>query len=135
MIRSFADETTRDLFGNVNSKSARRLPNTAWRAVQRKLKQLDLVTRLDDLQIPPDSDLNALKGNEAGRHAIKLNDQYRITFRWEGQDACDVCCEDYLITVTYFQAAIRCSARCIRVRRAARSRRVKVHWNGVAARV
>jgi toxin HigB-1 len=94
-IHLCADETTRDLFGNINSKSARRIPNTAWKAVQRKLKQLDLVTRLDDLQIPPGNDLHALKGDQAGRHAIKVNDQYRVTFRWEGHDAFDVCCEDY----------------------------------------
>ena len=91
VIRSFADEATRDLFGGVNSKAARRIPNPAWR----KLKQIDLVTNLDDLQIPPGNNLHALKGNQAGRHAIKVNDQYRITFRWEGHDAYDVCCEDY----------------------------------------
>ena len=95
VIRSFADETTRDLFGNVNSKAARRIPNTAWKAAQRKLKQLDLVAKLDDLNIPPGNDLHALKDDQVGRHAIRGNDQYRITFRWEGRDACDVCCEDY----------------------------------------
>ena len=95
VIRSFADETTRDLFGNVNSKSARRVPHTVWKAAQRKLKQLDLVTTLDDLKIPPGNDLHALKGDQAGRHAIKVNDQYRITFRWKVHDAYEVCCEDY----------------------------------------
>jgi len=95
VIRSFADETTRDLFGNVNSKAARRIPNTAWKAAQRKLKQLDLVAKLDDLKIPPGNDLHALKDDQVGRHAIRGNDQYRITFRWEGRDVCDVCCEDY----------------------------------------
>jgi proteic killer suppression protein len=95
VIRSFADETTRDLFGNVNSKAARRVPITVWRAAQRKLKQLDLVTRLDDLKIPPGNDLHALKGDQSGRRAIRVNDQYRITFRWEGHDAHDVCCGDY----------------------------------------
>ena len=95
VIRSFADDTTRDVFGNVNSKAARRIPNTAWKAAQRKLKQIDLVTKLDDLKIPPGNDLHALKDDQAGRHAIKVNDQYRITFRWEGHDAYDVCCEDY----------------------------------------
>ncbi len=95
MIRSFADETTRDLFGNVNSKAARRIPNTAWRAAQRKLKQLDLVATLNDLKIPPGNDLHAPKGDLAGRHALRVNDQYRITFRWEGHDAFDVRCEDY----------------------------------------
>jgi toxin HigB-1 len=83
------------LFGSVNSKAARRIPNTAWRAAQRKLKQLDLVATLDDLKIAPGNDLHALKGGQAGRHAIRVNDQYRITFRWEGHDAFDVRCEDY----------------------------------------
>lgn len=95
VIRSFADETTRDLFSSVNSKAARGIPNTAWRAAQRKLKQLDLVATLDALNIPPENDLHALKGDQAGRHAIRVNDQYRITFRWEGHDAFDVRCEDY----------------------------------------
>lgn len=95
VIRSFADETTRDLFSNVNSKAARRIPNTAWRAAQRKLKQLDLVATLDDLAIPPGNELHALKADQVGRHAIRVNDQYRITFRWEGHDAFDVRCEDY----------------------------------------
>lgn len=94
MIRSFADDATRDLFGNVNSKAARRIPNTAWKAAQRKLKQIDLVTKLADLKIPPGNDLHALKDDQAGRHALKVNDQYRITFRWEGHDAFDVRCED-----------------------------------------
>ena len=95
MIRSFADDATRDVFGNVNSKAARRIPSTAWKAAQRKLKQIDLVTKLDDLKIPPGNDLHALKDDQAGRHATKVNDQYRITFRWEGHDAFDVRCENY----------------------------------------
>ena len=76
MIRSFADDVTRDVFGNVNSKAARRIPNTAWKAAQRKLKQIDLVTKLDDLKIPPGNELHALKGDQAGRHATKVKDQY-----------------------------------------------------------
>jgi toxin HigB-1 len=71
VIRSFADDTTRGVFGNVNSKAARRIPNTAWKAAQRKLKQIDLVTKLDDLRIPPGNDLHALKDDQAGRHAIR----------------------------------------------------------------
>ena len=95
VIRTLADDTTRDIWNGVNSKAARRIPTTAWRAAQRKLKQLDLVATLDDLKIPPGNDLRALKGDQAGRHAIRVNDQYRITFRWEGHDAFDVRCEDY----------------------------------------
>lgn len=56
------------------------MPNTAWKAAERKLKQIDLVTKLDDLKFAPGNDLHALKGDWGGRHAIKLNDQYRITF-------------------------------------------------------
>ena len=95
VIRSFADDTTRDLFGEINSKAARRIPHAVWKAAQRKLKQIDLVTTLDDLKIPPGNDLHALKGDRSGRHAIKVNAQYRVTFRWEGHDAYEVCCEDY----------------------------------------
>ena len=94
VARSFADAATRDLFGEVNSKAARCIPTTAWGAARRKLKQLDLVTKLDALKIPPGNELHALKGDQAGRHAMKGNDQYRITFRWEGHDAYDGCCED-----------------------------------------
>jgi proteic killer suppression protein len=79
----------------VNSKAARRIPNTVWRVAQRKLKQIDLVMTLDELRIPPGNDLHALKGDQAGRAAIRVNDQYGITFRWDGHDAYDVCCEDY----------------------------------------
>jgi proteic killer suppression protein len=53
------------------------------------------VATLDDLKIPPSNDLHALKSHQAGRHAIRVSDHYRVTFRWEGHDAFDVRCEDY----------------------------------------
>lgn len=95
MIRSFADETTRDLFGGVNSKAAQRIPNTAWRGGPAQAEATRSCGDARDLKIPPGNDLHALKGDQAGRHAIRVNDQYRITFRWEGHDAFDVRCEDY----------------------------------------
>jgi toxin HigB-1 len=95
MIRSCADAATHDLFRDANTKAARRIPRDLWRVAQRKLKQLDLATRLADLDIPPANRLEALKGDQRGRHSIRVNDQYRITFRWEGIDAYEVCCEDY----------------------------------------
>ena len=61
---------------------------------RRTFEPLDLVTRFDELQIPPGNNLHALMGDQAGLHAINVNDQYRITFRWEGHDAY-VCCEHY----------------------------------------
>jgi proteic killer suppression protein len=95
MIRSFADETTADLFRERNSRAARRIPQQLWRAVRRKLKLLDVAARLDDLAIPAGNRLELLRGDQAGRHSIRVNEQYRITFRWENGNACEVRVEDY----------------------------------------
>ena len=95
MIRSFADDTTRDIWHGVNSKAARRIPKALWPVVRRKLDQIDSVSKLDDLRVPPGNQLHALGGDRSGYHAIRVNDQYRIVFRFEGQDAHDVCCTDY----------------------------------------
>ena len=95
MIQSFRDETAADLFRDRNTRAARRIPRDVWRVVQRKLKLLDAVVRLDDLLIPAGNRLEALKGNRSGRHSIRVNDQYRITFRWESGHAHEVCVEDY----------------------------------------
>jgi proteic killer suppression protein len=95
MIRRFADDTTRDIWNGVNSKAARRLPRPLWPVIRRKLDQLDVVTQLDDLRVPPGNRLHALTGDRAGHHAIRVNDQYRIVFRFEGHDVHDVRCTDY----------------------------------------
>ena len=95
MIRSFADETTRDIWHGVNSTAARRIPKALWPVVRRKLDQIDSVTKLDDLRVPPGNRLHALEGDRAGHHAIRVNDQYHIIFRFEGQDVHDVCGTDY----------------------------------------
>ena len=95
MIRSFADDATRDIWDGVNSREARRLPRQLWPVIRRKLDQLDVVTQLDDLRAPPGNRLHALTGDLAGHHAIRVNDQYRIVFRFEGNDAHDVRCTDY----------------------------------------
>jgi proteic killer suppression protein len=95
MIRSFADAATRDIWNGVNSKAARRLPRPLWPVIRRKLDQLDVVTQLDDLRAPPGNRLHALTGDWAGHHAIRVNDQYRIIFRFEGHDAHEVRCTDY----------------------------------------
>lgn len=95
MIRSFADDTTRDIWHGVNSKAARRIPKALWPVVRRKLDQIDSVMKLDDLRVPPGNRLHALEGDRSGYHAIRVNDQSRIVFRFEGQDAHDVSCTDY----------------------------------------
>ena len=95
MIRSFADETTSDLFRERNTRPARRIPQGIWRVVQRKLKLLDVAARIEDLLIPSGNRLERLKGRESGRHSIRVNDQYRVTFRWESGNAFEVRVEDY----------------------------------------
>lgn len=95
MIRSFADHTTKDIWNGVNSKAARRIPRSIWPVVRRKLDQIDSVTRPDDLRIPPGNRLHVLVDELAGCHAVRVNDQYRIVFRFEGAHAFDVRCTDY----------------------------------------
>jgi proteic killer suppression protein len=95
VIRSFADETTRDIWNGTNSKAARRIPREPWPNVRRTLDQLDAVTRLEDLRVPPGNRLHGLGGDRRGFHAVRVSDQYRIVFRFEGPDAFEVRCTDY----------------------------------------
>jgi proteic killer suppression protein len=95
VIRTLADDTTRDIWNGVNSKAARRIPRELWPNVRRRLDQIDAVTSLDDLKVPPGNRLHPLGGDKRGLHAVRVNDQYRIVFRLEGGDAFDVRCTDY----------------------------------------
>jgi proteic killer suppression protein len=95
MIRSFADDSTRDIWDGVNSKAARRIPKALWPVVRRKLDQIDAVTRPDELRVPPGNRLHALGADRARYHGIRVNDQYRVVFRFDGENAEDVCCTDY----------------------------------------
>jgi addiction module HigA family antidote len=83
LIQSFRDQATADLFRQRNTRAARRHPREIWRVVQRKLKLLDAAGRIDDLTVPAGNRLELLKGDQAGRHSMRVNDQYRVTFRWE----------------------------------------------------
>jgi proteic killer suppression protein len=95
VIKPLADDATRDIWNGVNSKAARRIPRAIWPAVQRKLDQIDAVSTLKALKVPPGNRLHALSADRAGYHAIRVNDQYRITFRFAGPDAYDVRCTDH----------------------------------------
>jgi proteic killer suppression protein len=95
VIRTLADDTMRDIWNGVNSKAARRIPRELWPNVRRKLDQIDAVRRLEDLRVPPGNRLHALGGDLRGFHAARVNDQYRIVFRFEGADAFDIRCTDY----------------------------------------
>lgn len=95
MIRTLGDDATRDVWNGVNSKAARRIPKDLWPTVRRKLDQIDAVGKLDALRVPSGNRLHALAGKLQGHHAVRVNDQYRIVFRFEGSDAFDVRCTDY----------------------------------------
>ena len=95
MIQSFANQTTADIFRERNTKTARQIPKDVWRSAQRKLKMLDVAAQLNDLEAPPGNRLRALKVQMKGRHSIRVNDQYRVTFRWENGHAFEVAVEDY----------------------------------------
>ncbi|WHZ23025.1 MAG: Toxin HigB [Nitrospira sp.] len=62
---------------------------------RRKLRQLEIASRLSDLQVPPGNRLEALKGDRAGQHSIRVNDQFRLCFRWTDTGADDVEIVDY----------------------------------------
>ena len=95
MIQSFADDTSADLFRERNTRAARRIPRQLWRGVQRKLRLIDAAARIEDLAIPAGNRLELLKGDQAGRSSIRVNEQYRVTFRWENRHAYEVRVEDY----------------------------------------
>ena len=96
MIRSFADGATEDLFLGVDSRRARRACLRAlWSVVRRKLDQLNRVKDLQELSIPPGNRLERSRGNRKGQHSIRINEQYRVCFRWEDNDIYEVEIADY----------------------------------------
>ena len=96
MIRSFADGATEDLFNGIDSRRARRAcPKALWSVARRKLTQLNRVRSLGELSVPPGNRLERLAGDRAGQHSIRINDQYRVCFRWEDRYADHVEVTDY----------------------------------------
>jgi proteic killer suppression protein len=96
VIRSFADAPTEDLFNGLSSRQARQTcPVALWAVARRKLTQLNRVRDLQELRVPPGNRLERLKGDRAGQHSIRINDQYRVCFRWEDGYADEVEVTDY----------------------------------------
>ena len=92
MIQSFADRDTERLFGR---EPVRRSPADLQRTMLRKLVAVDAAEALGDLRVPPGNRLEKLKGDRAGQHSIRVNDQWRICFRWKDGNAYDVEIADY----------------------------------------
>ena len=91
MIKTFKCPDTQALSKGERVKRFRNIATVA----RRKLRQLEIAARLDDLRVPPGNRLEALKGDRAGQHSIRVNDQFRVCFRWTEGGAEDVEIVDY----------------------------------------
>jgi proteic killer suppression protein len=92
VIISFGDKETEALF---TEGACRRIDSRVQRVARKKLLVLDAASGLDDLRVPPGNRLEALKGDLAGSHSIRVNNQWRIVFVWRGGQAHDVRVQDY----------------------------------------
>jgi proteic killer suppression protein len=91
MIVSFKDGDTEKLAGGRRVKRFQSIEAVA----RRKLRQLEIAGRVDDLRVPPGNRLEALKGDRVGQYSVRINDQYRVCFRWTAVGAEDVEIADY----------------------------------------
>ena len=83
MIQSFKNKGTEDIFNGKNTKEARKLcPRSLWNVAARKLDQLDSVQIMEELLVPPGNMLESLKGSRKEEYSIRINEQYRICFKW-----------------------------------------------------
>jgi len=96
MIVSFKNKVTEDIFNGVNSKNIRKAcPDSILRVVVRKLDQLDSVVNIKELKVPPGNRLESLSGNRKEQFSIRINNQYRMCFKWSESGPFDVEITDY----------------------------------------
>lgn len=96
MIAHFSDKGTEDIFQRVESREARRvLPIELHRNAAKKLAMINAARFVEDLKIPPGNRLEKLKGTLEGHYSVRINDQWRIVFRWADGSAFDVRICDY----------------------------------------
>jgi proteic killer suppression protein len=95
MIESFGNRLAEDLFFDRRSRETRQFSPELLRAARRKVLYLHDAAALKDLRVPPGNRLETLKGRWKGFHSIRINDQWRLVFRWEHGDAFDVAVVDY----------------------------------------
>jgi toxin HigB-1 len=92
MIRSFKDKEAEKIF---NRALSRKLPYDLQRTALRKLRMLNRAMNLNDLRVPPANSLEKMKGGRSDQYSIRINDQWRICFKWSSSDAFDVEIVDY----------------------------------------
>ncbi len=95
MIVSFGDSGTEALYHGLRTKRVRRFPREIWRVACRKLDMIQYAHALKDLRVPPGNRLEALKGDRRGFHSIRINEQWRVVFRWHDGAAHEVSIVDY----------------------------------------
>jgi len=95
MILTFGNKLTKALVEENSSKEVRTFPTELIREARKKLEMLHAAKELKDLLSPPGNRLKKLKGTRKGEYSIRINNQWRVTFRFEGGNAEDVCVEDY----------------------------------------
>jgi proteic killer suppression protein len=95
MIESFGNALTEDLFGDLHTKATRTFPPDLRRVARRKLLYLHDAFELKDLRVPPGNRLERLKGRWAECHSIRINDQWRLVFRWASGTAFEAQIVDY----------------------------------------
>ncbi|WP_083911954.1 MULTISPECIES: type II toxin-antitoxin system RelE/ParE family toxin [Desulfotignum] len=96
MIYNFKNQATEDIFnGKVTKQALKICPRSIWKIASRKLDQLDSASLLDELRVPPGNQLEALQRDRKGQDSIRLNDQYRICFKWSENGPSDVGITDY----------------------------------------
>lgn len=95
MIHNFQDKLTEDVFNGLNTRHSKKLPNDLHQKAQRKLDQLNAITQIETLKIPPSNKLAKLEGELSMFWRIKIDKQWAVIFRWEDGNAHDVCIIDY----------------------------------------
>jgi proteic killer suppression protein len=95
MIINFVDQITEDIFNGFDTKQARRIPSAVWKIAIRKLDMLNAAHEWKDLRIPPANQLETMKGKWTGSHSIRINDQFRVVFKWTDGNPRDIQIIDY----------------------------------------
>ena len=95
MIVSFKSKSAEDVYNGIDSRESRKIPQTIWKVVQRKLDMLEVAFQLTDLRVPPANHLEALRGDLKGHYSIRVNDQYRVVFLFKDGNAYYVDVIDY----------------------------------------
>jgi len=95
VIASFGDRATEDLYHGRKSRAARQVPGDIVSVALRKLDMINAAQVLQDLASPPGNHLESLRGNLKGHHSIRINDQWRLVFRWAAGEAHGVRIADY----------------------------------------